>query len=86
MDAAFRFLSIQRDRPVLTFDAPAPVWRPGYRLDRYYSQLYSGIGKLDTFKRHITFYISLPFHLHADTLRPALLPLMSSDQLRYFSD
>jgi hypothetical protein len=32
----------------MTFGAPALVWRPCYRLDRYYSRLYSGIRKPKT--------------------------------------
>jgi hypothetical protein len=48
MDAAFPLLSIQRVRPIMTFGAPALVWRPCYRLDRYYSRLYSGIRKSKT--------------------------------------
>jgi hypothetical protein len=73
MDAVFPLLSIQRVRPIMTFGPPALVWRPCYRLDRYYSRLYSGIRKLDVFKQpnRLRLLAVPPSRRH---LRPALLP------------
>jgi hypothetical protein len=56
MGAVFPFFSIQRVRPIMPFGAPALVWRPYNRRDRRYSHLYSGIRKLDSFKRQIGFH------------------------------
>jgi hypothetical protein len=55
------------------------------RLDRYDSRLYSGIRKLDVFEQPIGLHLLAvpPSRRHP---RPVLLPLMSADQLRYYSD
>jgi hypothetical protein len=57
LNVFFPFLPVQCVRLIKTFGAPALVWRPCYSLDRYYSHLYSGIRKLDSFKLQLRLHL-----------------------------